>query len=239
MGRRTLMALGALAALALAAVIAILWAWRAYQPDPSRYPVRGVDVSHHQGAVDWPRVAGQGIAFAYLKASEGKDYRDDGFARNWRQARSAGIRVGAYHYFTFCSSGRAQAANFLATVPHEADALPVAVDLEFGGNCGARPSGADLARELSIFLAMVEAREGKAAVLYVTPEFLAAYGSVLPGRGLWRRSILHGPDQPWTLWQYQNRGKVEGVTGPVDISVFGGDRVAFVRWTGRRALPAT
>ncbi|MDB5429332.1 MAG: glycosyl hydrolase 25 family protein lysozyme [Caulobacter sp.] len=223
--------------MALAAAVSSvgLYTFRNYEPDPSKYPVRGVDVSHHQGPVDWPRVARHGVAFAYLKASEGRDHRDDLFDRNWRGARAAGLRVGAYHYFTFCSSGRAQAANFLAAVPREADALPVAVDLEFGGNCGSRPAGPALARELAVFLAMVEAREGRPAILYVTPEFLAAYRAVLPDRSLWRRSILHAParGEPWVLWQFHNRGKVDGVTGPVDISVFAGDRRAWARFGGQ------
>jgi lysozyme len=223
-------------ALALAAALTLVWTFRHYEPDPSKYPVRGIDVSHHQASVNWKRVAGDGIAFAYLKASEGRDHVDDAFAGNWAAARAAGLKVGAYHFFTFCSSGRAQAANLLETLPYAADALPVAVDLEFGGNCAARPDPASLARELSVFLAMVERRQGKAAVFYVTPEFMAAYGAVLPARGLWRRSILHAParGEGWVLWQYHNRGAVKGVEGPVDLSVFNGGRGAFGRFAEGR-----
>ncbi len=104
------------------------------------------------------------VAFAYLKASEGGDHRDRRFAANWQAARQAGIAVGAYHFFTFCRPGAEQAANFLAAAPTTADALPVAVDLEFGGNCGARPDGVAMRRELDAFLALVEAREGKPSV---------------------------------------------------------------------------
>lgn len=215
--------------------MAALAAWllfRAYRPDGDRYPIRGIDVSHHQGAIDWPEVANDAVVFAYLKATEGGDFRDRMFARNWREARAAGIAVGAYHFFTFCRPGADQASNFLAVVQVEADALPPAVDLEFGGNCGRVPDGATMRRELDAFLSPVEAAYGKPALLYVTPEFLAAYRAHLPRRALWRRSILRAPDDvaPWRLWQYHNRGRIDGIDGPVDLNVFAADRAQYERW---------
>ncbi len=220
-----------LAVLGAIAVLAAWWWFREYRPDRDRYPVRGIDVSHHQGAIDWKKVAGDDVAFAYLKATEGGDFRDRAFARNWREARDAGIAVGAYHFFTFCRPGADQAANFLAVVPVEADELQPAVDLEFGGNCGRTPDGATMRRELDAFLAPVEQAYGKPALLYVTPEFLGAYRKQLPTRALWRRSILRTPDgtAPWQVWQYHNRGDVDGIVGPVDLNVFADDADAFVR----------
>jgi lysozyme len=208
--------------LAGAAVLAAwLWSWwfPRFEPARAETPLRGVDVSHHQGRIDWRRVAADDIAFAYLKASEGGDHRDRRFQENWRGARAAGLKVGAYHYFTFCRRGAEQAANFLAAAPHAPDALPPAVDLEFGGNCGRELSHAQLRRELDAFLAPVEARAGRPAVLYVTPEFSARYGAALPERPMWRRSIVMRPPGPWAIWQYHNRGRVDGVQGPVDLNV--------------------
>lgn len=224
--------LATLALVLLAGVSAWLW-YQRYHPDRHRYPLRGVDVSHHQGAIDWPAVAHGDVAFAYIKASEGADNRDPAFLDNWRRARAAGLAVGAYHYFTLCRSGGAQARNFLAAVPHEADALPPVVDLEFGGNCGLRPDGPTFRAQLTAFLAPVEAREGKAAIFYLTPEFLAAYGDSLPSRPIWRRSIAlePGDDAPWIYWQFHNRGHATGVAGPVDLNVFNGNRAALQRLT--------
>ena len=230
-------------AVVLALVAAVLafagWRWfREYRPDPARYPLRGIDVSHHQGRIDWPRVAADDVAFAYLKATEGGDYRDDAFARNWREARAAGLAVGAYHFFTFCRPGTEQADNFLAAVPVEADALPPAVDVEFGGNCGRRPPPEELRRELDAFLAKVEPVYGRRAVLYVTGDFLDANAAALPPRPLWRRSLFREPDPlaQWRVWQYHNRGCVDGITGPVDLNVFFSGPTAFARW--RAAVPA-
>lgn len=221
-----------LAVLAAAVALAAWWWFREYRPDRDRYPIRGIDVSHHQGSIDWSKVGGDDVAFAYLKATEGGDFRDRAFARNWREARDTGIAVGAYHFFTFCRPGADQAANFLAIVPVEADALPPAVDLEFGGNCGRTPDGATMRRELDAFLNPVERTYGKPALLYVTPEFLDVYRTQLPVRALWRRSILRKPDgtAPWRVWQYHNRGRVDGIAGPVDLNVFVDDADAFAVW---------
>lgn len=230
--RRIALRTFAVAAAVLAISSAARWAFLHWQPDRERYPLRGIDVSHHQGAIDWAAVARDDVAFAYLKVSEGGDHRDRLFEQNWRAARTAGIAVGAYHFFTFCRAGAEQARNFIQAVPVRAEALPPALDLEFGGNCGRRPDAAAMRAELEAFLAPVEAAYGKPALLYVTPEFFDAYRDALPARALWRRSILHAPDSraAWTLWQYHNRARVDGINGPVDLNVFEGDAAAFAHW---------
>jgi lysozyme len=194
---------------------------RRAEPDRHRYPLRGIDVSHYQGTIDWPAVAHDGVAFAYIKATEGVDGRDSQFARNWRDARRAGIRVGAYHYFIFCRSARAQARNFLAVAPRSASALPPAIDLEMARGC-ARVTGADVRRNLSAYLAIVEAHDRKRAVLYVTPQFFATYRAYLPERPMWRRSISAkpAPNKSWAFWQYGSRGHVTGIRTHVDMNVF-------------------
>jgi lysozyme len=189
--------------------------------DAERHYLRGIDVSHYQGAIDWPAVARDDVAFAYVKATEGEDGRDARFERNWRGAEHAGVRVGAYHYFIFCRSGRAQAANFLATAPRSG-ALPPAVDLEPPRSCHGRLSGSELHRELADYLAVVEAREHRRAVLYVTPRFYRAYHAWLPSRPMWRRSIAERPTPEWTFWQYRSRGRVAGIRTYVDLNMCDG-----------------
>ena len=106
---------------------------RFHYPSRSRYPVRGVDVSAHQGEIDWSVLAGQDVQFAYIKATEGSGFTDRMFADNWEGARRSGLRVGAYHFFSFDSGGDTQADRFIGTVPKEKDSLPPAVDVEFYG----------------------------------------------------------------------------------------------------------
>jgi lysozyme len=135
------------------------------RPSRSAYPVRGIDVSLHQGKIDWRRTTSSPeVQFAYIKASEGAKLRDRRFDENWQG--SAGIARGAYHFFSFCTDGGAQARNFLAAAPLESE-LPPAIDIEFGGNCRSWRSIAQIRRELSEFLSLLSEAPLRKPVLYV------------------------------------------------------------------------
>lgn len=206
-------------------------------PSRERFPIQGIDVSRHQGTIDWPAVAATGaVQFAYIKATEGGDFQDASFRENWVKAKQAGIARGAYHFFTLCRPGKDQAKNFLATVPREPGALPFAIDLEFGGNCGARPSAQALIAELADFLNEVRRVHPETPVFYVTYDFYDRYMKnnigQFPDHHLWLRNIFYEPAQKncdrWRLWQFAHRGRLDGIAGPVDLNVFCGDRAAFV-----------
>jgi len=193
------------------------------RPSPDRFPVRGIDVSHHQGPIDWVRVATAGVEFAYIKATEGRDFSDTRFQANWAGARAVGIARGAYHFFTFCSPGAAQADHFLRVVPPEPGALMPVVDVEFVGNCKGYGSLATVRAELATFLERVERAWGVPPILYVTPD---SHRRVLGGKfdrySLWLRSVLTqpGPDAfgGWLIWQFSETGSVPGIKGPVDLN---------------------
>ncbi|MEJ2121149.1 MAG: GH25 family lysozyme [Alphaproteobacteria bacterium] len=205
-----------------------------YEPATERFPVRGIDVSHHQGAIDWDALKRAKVRFVYMKASEGGDHVDRRFAENWRAAGRAGIARGAYHFFTLCKPGIAQAHNFMRTVRVDASAMPPAVDLEFGGNCKARPTKQAFLTELIAFLRAVENHAGKKPILYVTRRFHDRYlTGALTEYGFWIRSIYFQPDlpgRPWLFWQFHDRGARDGIDGRVDLNVFNGDWAAFERW---------
>ena len=194
-----------------------------HSPDRTIHQLRGIDVSHHQGMVDWGKVVKSDVAFVILKATEGGDYVDDTFARNLVGAKAAGLVVGAYHFFTFCRPGAEQAANFLKVVPRNRPMLPPAVDIEFVGNCGARPTVADLQRELMAFLTPVEAAFGRPAIVYVVDAAAAQYQAAIPDRPRWVRSLGRPPGNgDWVLWQYHNAGHVDGIEGGVDLNILRG-----------------
>lgn len=195
-----------------------------WTPARSTYPVQGIDVSHHQGEIDWSQLPGQGVDFAYIKATEGGDFRDRLFAANWRGAQAAGIRRGAYHFFTLCRPGADQAANVIATVPREADTLPIAVDLEYMGNCERPVTMDQLHAELAAFMRLVEAHYGQPVILYLTREFDEAYQvSARVPRQLWLRRLVLEPawtERPWTIWQVSNFRRLRGIDGRVDWNVW-------------------
>lgn len=225
-------------ALAAAAVPAGRWLYergvvRPAYPNPREYPVRGIDVSHHQGAIGWRQLKASGIDFAYLKASEGGDHRDRTFAVNAQAAAQVGLATGAYHYFTLCRGGAEQARNFLAATATARLRLPPAIDLEFGGNCAERPARKAFNHELAVFILAVRKATGREPILYVTQDFHAAYVARSPfqRRGMWVRDLVGKLNAPHgarvRFWQYGARGRVPGIEGPADLNVFVGDEAGF------------
>jgi lysozyme len=207
---------------------------------PLWYPIVGVDVSNHQGSIDWPKVRASGVAFAYIKATEGGDFRDKSFERNWLDSAAAGIPRGAYHFFTACKTGAEQARNFIAAVPRESAALPPVIDVEHDGPCRDGAVAADIVGEIERFMADVESHYGVRPLVYTTLEFHAA---VLEGRlaseTFWARSLMIEPrfcKSEWRIWQYHNWGRRPGIDGPVDLNVFRGSEADFRSFAAGSAL---
>ncbi|MCW2777331.1 MAG: hypothetical protein JWN17_1056 [Frankiales bacterium] len=210
---------------ALAGLLLLVTACGGSEPPHARAPLRagesyGIDVSNHQGRIDWDRVADDRTAFAYVKASEGGDFADKRFDDNWAGADDAGLRRGAYHFFTLCRHGAEQAANFLRAAPPDDDALPPAVDLELAGNCTTRPGRAAVLAELDAFLGRIEQAWGRRALLYVGRDWEQTYPVLgRSDRPRWLVSYPERPAQGWTVWQLHGHARVHGVTGPVDLDV--------------------
>jgi lysozyme len=197
-----------------------LWvpSWRPPLREGERY---GIDVSAHQDTINWERVARDGIAFVYVKATEGRDFTDERFDENWRGAGEAGLDRGAYHFFTLCSLGSDQARHFLDVAPPERGALAPAVDLELVGNCSARPGATEVYAELDAFLKVVEGAWGRKVVLYVGDDFERVYPvRHRLDRPLCLRRFLLRPDfDGWLVWQLHGYAHVDGITGGVDLNV--------------------
>ncbi|NIK80012.1 lysozyme [Paenibacillus castaneae] len=193
------------------------------------YKVRGLDVSHYQGNVDWKTVAEAGkYDFVYMKATEGHDYTDDTFEGNWEQAKVSGLLVGAYHFFSSRSTGEQQADQFIAVVPNEEKSLPPVIDLEI-----ALTHDVDtIQRELKAMSAKLETAYDKKPILYVTYDTYNTYVSNgFDDYDIWIRDIVKYPTlkgkKEWMFWQYCNRGRVKGIDAYVDINVFKGSQSEF------------
>lgn len=230
---RLIVLLGSAIFLGLIAVIFFQLGYiRFNYPDHSTYPVRGIDISHHQDVIDWDILTRSNLDFAFIKATEGGDHKDTKFQRNWERAGDIGLVRGAYHFFTFCKTGNEQALNFIQSVPVEENTLPPAIDLEFSGNCKARPSKQEVLHEINIFAKLVEQRYGKIPIIYTTND---SYVAFLEGEDLdypiWIRDIYSEPTlrdgAKWDFWQFTHRGRLLGIDGFVDLNVYNGTEEEF------------
>lgn len=204
-------------------------------PPQETYPVRGIDVSNHQGVIDWEKIDTSDVQFAFIKATEGGDFKDKSFEQNWKNAKNNHIKVSAYHFFTFCRSGSEQALNFIESVPNDIDMLPPAIDLEYSGNCKLTKTKEELLADIDDFIEIIEAEYNRKVIIYVTENF---YNDYLIGlylnNPIWVRDIYtkaHVEDKrEWTFWQYANNGLVDGIHTLVDLNVFNGSATDFNRF---------
>ena len=212
---------------AVGAFVAATAGW--WTPWASVQYVQGVDVSAHQGRIDWDALARADVRFAYIKATEGGTFVDSRFAANWRDAARAGIRRGAYHRFTLCRSAAAQAANFIRTVPRAGDALPPAVDVENFQDCASQTAVA----QIEDFLNTIEAHYGARPILYVTQQFHDAHDGDFSQERFWIRSLYQPPAfrrGDWVIWQHHNHAQRPGIDAPVDLDAFRGDEAALAHF---------
>jgi len=172
--------------------------------------VFGIDVSHYQENIEWEKVAKQGIRFAYIKATQGEEYYDPAFERNWPaagkiEARDLSLRRGAYHFMTANGDPRLQAQNFLGTIGRlESNDLPPCVDLEWDWlvkdrkyvpdrkgkkiDAWASLSPAEIAERVTTWLRIVEEATGKKPIIYTTSSWWSSRigpNSSLRGYSFW------------------------------------------------------
>lgn len=221
-----------LASLGFVAVLAVLiyagmWVWDAYRhPEASvdfnRYPVRGIDVSAHNGDVDFEKVADYGIKFVWIKASEGETIRDVKFADNFANATAANLTTGAYHFFRFDCDGVMQAMNLCQALGEAKPDMGVAIDVELENN----PDVEDDSIVISNLESMVDylSMRGYPIVFYSNKEgYVRFIRDRFEDYPLWICSFSDEEpleDAPWVFWQYSHSGNVPGVTGKCDENVF-------------------
>ena len=199
-------------------------------PDSEKYPIVGVDVSSYQGIIDWKTLASQDISFAFIKASEGSSLIDACFKKNWADASKTNLRVGAYHFFSFESSGEAQADLFCSTVTAVENMLPPVIDVEFYGKYKSEKDIdiADVKTKLRVLVDRMTAAYGMKPIIYASKDTYDAIAQEDFGDcDLWMRSVYSEVrnDIDWTFWQYSNRHVLRGYSGKerfIDMNAFFG-----------------
>ena len=194
----------------------------------------GVDVSSYQANINMNKLKEQNIEFIYIKATEGSKTQDNRFSTNWENAKNAQLLSGAYHFFSYDSEGKTQAENFINTVGDDMEGrLIPAVDVEYYGDKEQNPPAKeDVKRELKVFLELVENKYGVKPIIYTRADI---YDNYLKGNfddyKKWISSfytpLSWNYKDDWFIWQYLNRGKLDGYTGGekyIDLNVLNKDK---------------
>ncbi len=198
--------------------------------------VEGIDVSSHQGNVNWAAQWSAGKRFAYTKASEGNYYTNPYFAQQYNGSYGVGMIRGAYHFATPNDSSGANQANYF--VDHgggwsrDGRTLPGALDIEYnpyGATCYGLTAAA-MVNWIRDFLNTYKARTGRDAVIYSNLDWWSrctgnstAFNATNP---LWVARYASAPGTlpgGWpfhTIWQYSST--------PIDQDRFNGDQTRLV-----------
>jgi len=200
----------------------------------------GIDISAHQGEIDWTRVAQSGAQFAFIRAMEGVAI-DTQFRRNWAGAKQAGLLRGAYVYFRARHGGDLQAQMLLRLLGDDVGELPPACDIETLDE----QTPSTVVSRMQDWVRVVRPAVGKRPVIYSGSfwhwQISSAHFADLP---LWTPDYtsMGCPGVPkgwdtWTIWQYTSSGAVPGIYGRVDMNWFRGN-VDQLRALGADGWPA-
>jgi lysozyme len=198
--------------------------------------LEGIDVSRWQGRVDFAMVRASGKRFVIAKATEGRYYTDDAYARNRSGAIAAGLAFSAYHYAhpdRTPADAILEADHFLAVAGLRHGMLAPVLDVEDGSSLGV--SG--LQAWVKTWLSRVYSRTGVRAMIYTTPYFwqtsmgntrwFADNGYRVVWVAHWNASVPIVPasrwsGRSWSFWQYSDCGSVPGISSCVDLDRFRG-----------------
>jgi len=191
----------------------------------------GIDVSHFNGEINWADVRKKGIHFAYAKATQGNDFSDPEFKKNWAGMKAEGIARGSYHFYVANIDPEEQAKFFISEVDSiTMKDMPPMLDLE-GSGIGGLSKRKYMSNVLK-WLDEVEKAFGRRPIIYTDnpfanehltdPQFakyhlwIAEYGPVAHIPKTWK-------ENGWIIWQHTASEKMAGVNGVTDGDMLVGD----------------
>lgn len=211
------------------------WVWKRInnQPTPSSsfrklvpkgFPTIGIDVSHHQGEMNWDKLFNHTgydslIHFVYCKSTEGNTHIDTQWERNRKVLNTLGIPNGAYHFFISKDPPRPQAEHFLKHWKKRDIDLPPVLDVEMEGF-----SDQDLIDKMKIWLEVVEQKTGMRPIIYTPLNFYEnKFKSAFLNYKFWIAAYSKKPpcieDDRIIHWQFSESGRIPGTKEKVDLNV--------------------
>ncbi len=185
------------------------------------YLTQGIDVSRHQGYINWNRVKQDGVDFAMIRAGYGKyeKQKDPNFESNYQNARAAGLKVGAY-YYSYAKNvedARREAEVFLKIISGKQFEMPVALDVEEQSQ--ANKGKAFVSDIIRAFCEKVE-KAGYFVSVYANKYWLDNYidDDCKRKYDIWLAQWASKPDYngSYGMWQDSSKGRINGIAGYCD-----------------------
>lgn len=191
---------------------------------PEGFQSIGLDVSHHQGKIDWEKLMQKNgfdtlIHFVYCKATEGHTHYDTKWKHNRESLNNLGIPNGAYHFFSTKEAPLPQVNHFLSVWKKRDIDLPPVLDVETEGI-----SDEDLIQKMTIWLEEVEKRTGFRPIIYTSLNFYETkFKDHFLNYRFWIAAYSRKPscieDSRIIHWQYTETGRLPGIHEYVDLNV--------------------
>lgn len=208
-----------------------------FESDADDDKTYGIDVSHHNGDIDWQKVGQAKVGFAYIKATQGNRFVDNRFEFNIDSARRERIPSSAYHFLSSTHDAPSQVDHFLRAYGnwHNEMSLPPVLDIEWHYNKSnndmwRNKSRSEILDMCSAWLEKVESTLGVRPVIYTNKNWwehtLRSSADQLQSYPIWMsRYGKFELDSPpimdgfeWALWQFTDRGTLDGINGLVDVN---------------------
>lgn len=190
---------------------------------PKHHEILGIDVSHHQGKIDWDmvlkmKITSDSIQFAFIKLTQGVDFKDKDADRNGKALRKAALPFGFYHFYNPHESASAQAKYFIENLT-KTDLRPV-LDIEIKGEL----TKSQLIDSVVVFMKIVEKQVGVNPIIYTYESFYTDFfaESTLGKEWFWIANFTGKSaafdQQNVITWQFTDKGTVDGISEKVDLN---------------------
>ena len=188
--------------------------------------IKGIDVSKHQGKIDWKKVKASGVQFVIIRAGYGQNNIDDRFKEYIKNALAVGLKVGVYWFSYAYTTGMAkkEAEYCIKAIKGYDVSLPVFFDWEYDSEQYAKKNGAkctkDLITSMSVTFCNEIKKAGYIAGYYENPDYIANHinQAKLKGFDFWLAHYTTKKSMACDIWQYSDKGKVDGIAGAVDMN---------------------
>ena len=203
---------------------------------------KGADLSVHNGAVDMAKVKSAGYSFVFLREGYGDEVsypsqKDSRFESNYKNAKAAGLHVGAYHYLyaTTVGGAKREAQGFLKNLSGKSFDMPVALDIEERSQYNL--PNATVEAIVKAFMDVCE-QAGYYCLLYSYESFLTAKMSAAfrSKYDVWCANISRQPSISYGIWQYSFTGSVSGISGRVDLNRTSKDYPSIIKNAGKNGF---